>query len=95
MAKPLPITPKMAEIQARIAAKRKYQKGIIATEIDLQRTALDKIALQFMQGRLSQMDKDAENRAELQEKIVDKQIEIRNDGRGVGPFIHLTFSAQL
>lgn len=64
-----------AEIKARIAAKEKYKKGIIKSEIDLE-TELDKISLRFMRGRLSQMDKDAEDRAELQEKIVDKELEM-------------------
>ncbi|MGE4568545.1 MAG: phage tail tape measure protein, partial [Bacteroidales bacterium] len=67
-----------AEIRARIAAKQKYQKGIIKSETDLQ-TELDKIALRFMRGRLSLMDKNAEDRAELQEKIVDQELKMARD----------------
>ncbi len=67
-----------AEANARIAAKRKYQKGIIKTQIDLE-TELDKIALRFMKGRLSQMDQKAAERAELQEKIVDQELKMARD----------------
>ncbi len=67
-----------AELEAQTAAYRKYQKGIIKSEIDLQ-TELDKIALRFMRGRLSQLDKDSEDRAKLQLEIVKKEIEIEKN----------------
>lgn len=69
-----------AEIQARINAKNKYRVGIIKSEQDLN-VELNRIALTFMQGRLAAMDKDAEKRLELQEKIVDKQLEIARDSQ--------------
>jgi TP901 family phage tail tape measure protein len=67
-----------AEMNARINAKRRYQKGLIKTEEDLN-NKLDQISLSFMRGRLKQMDKDAEDRTELMEKIVDKELEIQRD----------------